>query len=85
MEPSRPKRRSFTAPLVTLFAAIVLTAGSCFGFLNTFSMDGAGKHPNLNVFYLIVFCICVMVFPATIIWMIARAVRNSGIAERGDK
>ncbi len=79
------RRRSFVAPLITLLASIVLAAGSCFGFLDTLSMDGGGKHPNLNVLFLIVFCLCVVVFPAAIIWMIARAIRNSRGIEPDEK
>jgi hypothetical protein len=48
-------------------------------------MDGRGKHPNLNVFFLVVFCLCVVVFPGTIIWMIGRAFRNSRVTEPGKK
>ena len=79
------EHRSFVAPLITLLASVVLAAGSCFGFLNTLSMDGAGRHPLLNVFFLFSFCGCVFLFPATIIWIIVRAVRNSRANELGEK
>lgn len=83
MDLGRPKRRSFVAPAVMLLASVVLAGGSCFGFLNTLSFDGRGRHPNLNLFFLIVFCLCVIAFLGAIIWMIARAVRNSRANERG--
>ena len=69
-KPNNP--RSFTAPIVTLFCSIVLAAGSCYGFLATLE----SKYASLKIVFLVVFCLCVMVFPGTIIWMIARAIRN---------
>ena len=83
MERNRPPRGSFVAPVITLLASIVLAAGSCFGFLNTLSLDGRGRHPYLNLFFLVVFCLCAMAFPGTIIWMIVRALRNRMAAEKG--
>ena len=76
MEQKPNSPRSFTAPIVTLFCSIVLAGGSCYGFLSTFDINGSGKHASLNMFFLVVFCLCVMVFPGTVIWMIGRAVRN---------
>ena len=72
METEPRKRRNFTAPIVTLFCSIVLAGGSCYGFLSTLD-----KHAALNMYFLVVFCLCVMIFPGAIIWMIARAIRNS--------
>lgn len=76
MDQQLSKRRNFIAPLVTLFSSIVLAGGSCYGFLSTLNFNGGGKHATLNGFFLIVFSLCVIVFPGTIIWMIARAIRN---------
>lgn len=84
MEQSTRKRRSFVAPLITLLASVVLAVGSCFGFLNTLSMDGAGKHPLLNAFFFFAFLGCAILFPATIIWIIVRATRNSRASGQGE-
>ena len=72
MEQKPRSRRSFTAPLATLLCSIVLAGGSCYGFLATLD----SKYASLKIVFLVVFCLCVMVFPGTIIWMIARAIRN---------
>ena len=72
MEQKLRSRRSFTAPIVTLLCSIVLAGGSCYGFLATLD----SKYVSLKIVFLVVFCLCVMVFPGTIIWMIARAIRN---------
>jgi len=70
-------RPNYTAAIVTLLSSVVLAAGSCYGFLSTFDINGSGKHAFLNGFFLVVFCLCVVVFPGTIIWMIARAIRKA--------
>ena len=79
MEQPLRTRRSFVAPLVTLLATIALGAGSCFGFLSTLDFNGNGdwKRQVLTGFFVIVFCMCVVAFPVTIIWIIVRAVRNA--------
>ena len=83
MEYSGPKRRNFVAPLITLVASIVIAAGSCYGFLDTLSFDGRGRHPNLNLFFLTLFCLCVIAFVGAILWIIVRAVRNSRANKNG--
>jgi len=78
MEQPLRARRSFVAPLVTLLATIVLGAGSCFGFLSTLDFNGNGRvHLVLSGFFVIVFCLCAVAFPVTIVWIIVRAVRNA--------
>jgi len=77
MDQQLRKRRSLVAPLVTLLCSVVLAGGSCYGFLSTFSTGGSEKHPALNVFFIIVFFSNVIAAPGAIIWMIARAIRNS--------
>jgi len=72
MEQKPRSRRSFTAPLATLLCSIVLAGGSCYGFLATLD----SKYASLKIVFLVVFCLCVMVFPGTVIWMIGRVVRN---------
>jgi len=82
-DPQR-KRRSFLAPFVTLLASIVLGAGSCFGFLSTLNINGgSAKYEKLSALLLIVFCVCVLAFPISLIWIIVRAVRNSRTADSG--
>jgi len=77
MDQQLRKRRSLVAPFVTLLCAVVLAGGSCYGFLSTFNINGSGKHAALNVFFLIVFFANVIAVPGAIVWMIARAIRNS--------
>ena len=76
MEQEPGERRGFTAPIVALLCSIVLACRSCYGFLSKLNINGSGKHAALNMFFLVIFGLCVMVFPGTIIWMIARAIRN---------
>jgi len=81
MEEKTRTRRSFTAPLVTVLSSVVLAGGSCYGFLATLD----SKYSWLNMFFLAAFCLCVMVIPGTIIWMIARAIRNSKVGNEVKK
>lgn len=46
----RPLHRSQFKPiLITLLCAVLLTGGSCYGFLNTFNYNGPNK-PVANLF-----------------------------------
>lgn len=72
---------NYKAAIVTLLSSIVLAGGSCFGFLATLD----SRYDLLRIFFLVVFCLCVMVFPGTIIWMIARAIRNSKSRNEGGR
>jgi len=82
MDQQLRKRRSLVAPLVTLLSAVVLAGGSCYGFLSTFNINGSGKHVALNSFFIIVFFANVIAVPGAIVWMIARAIRNSRSRDR---
>ncbi|HLZ12776.1 MAG TPA: hypothetical protein VKP58_09330 [Candidatus Acidoferrum sp.] len=76
MDQQPSKRRSLAAPLVTLLCSVVLAGGSCYALVSSFTINGRGKDDALNVFFLIVFFSNVVAAPASIVWMIARAIRN---------
>lgn len=85
MEQEPNNRRSFTAPVVTLLCAVVLAGGSCYGFVSTLRINGSGKHAALSGFFAIVFVSNVIAVPGAIIWMIARAIRNSKAGNEGGR
>jgi len=77
MQEQPRKRRNFVAPLITMLSSIVLGYGSCYGFLSTLSFHGAGRYEALNILFFVAFWLCVLVFLATLVWIIVRALRNA--------
>jgi hypothetical protein len=74
-----PPKSSWRPILITLCSALVLGAGSCFGFLNTTNASNLGGYANIA--FAIGFVICLVVFLASIVWAFVTGIRNA--ARRG--
>jgi hypothetical protein len=80
-EVPRPTRKPNYRPvLLTILCSFLLGAGSCFGFLTTLSFN---HNVPINGVFAVGFCICLLVFLGSILWLAIKAVRD-GIKERGD-
>lgn len=89
-EPERPsnfrspltqpaKRSSYKQILITLLCAALLGAGTCFGFMKTFNLNGNSSF--VPMVFAAVFIGCVLTFVGALIWAFARFLQN---ANRGN-
>jgi hypothetical protein len=61
--------------VITLLSALILGAGSCFGFLNTIS-----GGPAANDVFMVTFLLCLIIFIGSLVWAFVTWIHN---AKRG--
>ena len=61
--------------VVTLLSALLLGAGSCFGFLATIS-----EGSNVSGVFMVAFLLCLIIFIGSLVWAFVTWIRN---AKRG--
>jgi hypothetical protein len=64
---------------LTMVCAVLLGGGSCYGFLNTFTMSGAASF--WNTVFLWCFLLSVLAFVIALLWAVVKRVRDA--RERG--
>ena len=67
-----PRRSSYRPMLLALLFSFLLAGGSCSGFLATLR----GNSPA-NTIFAACFLLCVAVFAGSIVWMVAKALREN--------
>jgi hypothetical protein len=73
---STPTPKSSWRPIViTLCSALLLGAGSCFGFLMTLNSNGGSSAANTT--FMIGFFLCLVAFLAGLAWAFATGIRNA--------
>jgi hypothetical protein len=69
-----PPKSPWGAIAITLVSAILLGAGSCFGFLTT--LTPGGRNSGANTLFMYVFLICPAVFVGGLIWAFVTLIRK---------
>ena len=78
--PAPPAKRAKYKPiLITLLGAVLLGAGTCFGFLSTFRINGtSGSNTDTAAgVFAIIFVASVLAFIGGVIWLLVALVRNA--------
>jgi hypothetical protein len=69
-----PPKSSWRPIVITLISALVLGAGSCFGFVSTLSFGG--RNANVSALFLGVFALCVLAFIGALLWALVAWIRG---------
>jgi hypothetical protein len=68
------KKSNYKPILLTILCSFLLGAGSCFGFLTTLNFN---RNVPINGVFAVGFCICLVVFLGSILWLAIKAVRDA--------
>jgi len=69
-----PPKSHWMQIIITLVSAIVLGAGSCFGFLTTMSFGRRTSY--VSMVFAWVFAVCVLTFLGALIWALVAGIRS---------
>jgi hypothetical protein len=72
--PPPPAKSSYKPILLTLLFSLLLAGGTCFGFLNTFSVN---RNSQVSMVYAGGFAFCVLTFLGSLLWLVIKAVSDA--------
>ena len=75
-----PKKPNYKPVLLTILCSFLLGAGSCFGFLTTLNFN---RSVPINGVFAVGFCVCLLVFLSSILWLAVKAIRQA-VKRTGD-
>lgn len=76
-----PPKSSWRPILITIFSALLLGAGSCFGFVSTFNMN---RQSTMSAAFAVLFLLCVIFFVGGVVWAIVSFIRFILTSGRGE-